>query len=132
MSSQINPNGMTHAETEVRQKPARASFSAEYKRQIVKEYTSAEKRGEKAAILRREGLYSSTVTNWCNEFASAAEPKKRGRKPSPDTPLKKELERLQRENERLKQKLEHAELIIDVQKKVSRMLETLPPSSEKS
>ncbi len=38
-------------------------------------------------------------------------------------PLAEEMARLQRENERLKTKLRQAELVIDVQKKVSEMLD---------
>ena len=55
---------------------------------------------------------------------SALTPKKRGRKAADSTPLIREAERLRKENERLKERLRRAELIMDVQKKVSQMLET--------
>lgn len=109
-------------ETEVRAKPRHRRYTAEYKRRIVEEIEAADY-GGMARILRREGLYSTTVNDWRKELAGAFVPRKPGRKPSPETPLKKELQRLERENERLKRKLEHAELIIDVQKKVARMFE---------
>ena len=118
------------SETELVDKPARRVFPPEYKRRIVEEINAAPK-GSIASILRREGLYSTTVDNWRREYSGAFEPKTRGRKPSPDTPDKRELERLQRENERLKRKLEHAELIIDVQKKVARMFEA-PETNDQS
>lgn len=119
------------AETELEQKPAKRVFTPEYKRRIVEEINAAPKGGI-AAILRREGLYSTTVDNWRKEYSGAFEPKKRGRKPSPDTAVKRELERLERENERLRRKLEHAELIIDVQKKVARMFEPPPETDDRS
>lgn len=110
------------AETEVREKSVRRTYTDEYKRRIVAEVNAAP-RGTMAEILRREGLYSATVDTWRKELAPSMAARKRGRKPSPETPLKKELERLARENERLKRKLEHAELIISVQKKVARMFD---------
>jgi len=123
-----NTNGSLRklGDTELGDKPKHRVYTAEYKRRIVEEINAAP-RGGIGRILRREGLYATTVDAWRQEFAGAFEPRKRGRKPSSETPLKRELEQLQRENERLKRKLEHAEIIIDVQKKVSRMFE---PSSE--
>ena len=44
-------------------RPSRRSFSAEYKLAIVAEYENAPN-GEKGAVLRREGLYSSHVIEW--------------------------------------------------------------------
>lgn len=129
--SSTNGSSKKPAETELEQKPAKRVFTAEYKRRIVEEINAAPKGGI-AAILRRDGLYSTTVDNWRKEYSGAFEPKKRGRKPSPETPIKRELERLERENERLRRKLEHAELIIDVQKKVARMFEPPPERDEQS
>jgi transposase-like protein len=129
--SSTNGSSKKPAETELEQKPAKRVFTAEYKRRIVEEINAAPKGGI-AAILRREGLYSTTVDNWRKEYSGAFEPKKRGRKPSHETSVKRELERLERENERLRRKLEHAELIIDVQKKVARMFEPPPERHEQS
>ena len=91
---------------------------------------------EIGALLRREGLYSSALTQWRRQYQSGAlqalKDDKRGRKRTRDA-REKELERLQRENERLNKKLRQAELIIEIQKKVAAMLgnpiET-PPNSE--
>ena len=71
--------------------------------------------------MRREGLYSSNLTAWRRqrargELAGA----KRGRKPTSDEA--KQLKQLQQENRRLKRKLEQAETIIEVQKKLSQLL----------
>jgi hypothetical protein len=77
------------------------------------------------AILRREGLYSSHITKWKRQRDEstlvALASKKRGRKPDKD-PTEKENERLRQRVAQLERKLETAELIIDVQKKVSQLL----------
>jgi transposase len=76
-------------------------------------------------LLRREGLYSSHLTAWRRQREqgelNALAPKKRGRK-STANPLTEECQRLRKENARLSRRLEQAELIIDVQKKVSALL----------
>lgn len=106
--------------TEVRSKAKRRRFTAAYKRRIVEEAAKCEN-GEVAALLRREGLYSSSLSHWRKQYENggldALSAKKRGRKPK--APESKELEKLRRENERLQAKLQQAELIIEVQKKVS-------------
>jgi transposase-like protein len=77
-------------------------------------------------LLRREGLYSSHLSTWRRQRDEGAlaglAPKRRGRKPKPKNPLADENDQLRRENRRLKEQLRQAELIIDVQKKVSEML----------
>ncbi len=47
-------------------RPKRRTFTAEYKAQILAEYDGADRgeRGERGAILRREGLYSSHIIEW--------------------------------------------------------------------
>jgi transposase-like protein len=78
------------------------------------------------AILRREGLYSSTLSDWRRQRDSgvldALTPAKRGPKPAPTNPLAAELAQMKRENARLARRLAHAEAIIDVQKKVASLL----------
>ena len=106
--------------TEVRAKAKRRRFTAAYKRRIVEEAASCEQ-GMIASMLRREGLYSSHLAEWRKQYEAGAleglSAKKRGRKPK--DPSLKELEKLRKENGRLQKKLEQAELIIEVQKKVS-------------
>jgi transposase len=106
----------------------RRQFSAKYKLRILTEADQCTQRGELGVLLRREGLYSSHLTTWRKQrnrgqLAGLA-PKKRGRKPGRQAA---EIARLQRENERLKARLEQAETIIAVQKKLSQML-GLPPA----
>lgn len=105
-------------------KPTRRSFGVEYKRRILEETDAAKATGEVGAILRREGLYSSHLTTWRREREDglrAGLGRKGGRKPT-RTPLHKQLEQLEREKARLEKRLQQAELIIDVQKKVASML----------
>jgi len=104
----------------------RRRFSAEYKLRIVQEADRCTESGEIGALLRREGLYSSLLTEWRRArdqgAFNALREKKRGPKPRRVDPLEQENLRLERECERLRRKLEQAELIIDVQKKVSALL----------
>ena len=126
-----NRNGQLEAEVpdpEVVPRAKRRQFSAKYKLRILTEADQCSQRGEIGALLRREGLYSSHLTTWRKQRdrgqLQGLSPKKRGRKPDPQAA---ELARLQRENERLKARLEQAETIIEVQKKLSQML-GLPPT----
>ncbi len=108
---------------EVAEKPKRRRFSAEYRLRIVREADACKKPGEIGALLRREGLYSSLLTAWRRQRDTGAlaglEPKKRGPKAKAVDPRVKGLER---ELARLKRKLEQAETIIDIQKKVAGIL----------
>ena len=107
---------------EVSSRPKRRRFTAEYKARIVEE---AETCLDVGAMLRREGLYSSYLTTWRREYRSGAlaalKDDKRGRKKTKN-PLEDEVARLQRKNARLAHRLEQAEAIIEIQKKVSAML----------
>jgi transposase len=108
---------------EVVPKAKRRQFSAEYKRRILQEYEACRELGEKGAFLRQEGLYSSHITTWrrqCErEELKGLAPRKRGLRADPQAI---EIVRLKSENERLRKRLEQAELIIEVQKKVSQIL----------
>lgn len=109
---------------EVVPKAKRRKFSAEYKRRILEEADNCTESGHVGALLRREGLYSSHLSTWRRQrgrgVVEGLRPKKRGRKRKDE--LEREVTRLQRENERLQASLEQAETIIDVQKKLSRLL----------
>ncbi len=115
----------TIPDSEVPEKPKRRQFTAEYKRSIVAQAEACRDDGAIGALLRREGLYSSHLTTWRRQKKQgeldALAPKKRGRK-STANPLTDENQRLRKENARLSRRLEQAELIIDVQKKVSALL----------
>jgi transposase len=108
---------------EVVVKARRRRFTAEYKHHILQEADACMQRGEVGALLRREGLYSSHLTTWRHQRQRGERqgltPAKRGRQADPQTA---ENARLLRETERLKAQLARAELIIEVQKKVSQLL----------
>lgn len=129
-------NNAAAPDPEVLAQPKRRRFTAAYKARVVEEAQRCTESGQIGALLRREGLYSSALTQWRRQYQSGAlgalKDDKRGRKSTRDA-REKELERLQRENERLNKKLRQAELIIEIQKKVAAMLgnpiET-PPNGE--
>ncbi len=111
---------------EVPEKAARRRFTAEYKLNILRQAESCRGAGSLGALLRREGLYSSYLTSWCRQrdagILSGLKPKQRGRKANPMHPLEAENEQLRKETNRLQKRLKKAELIIDIQKKISQML----------
>jgi transposase-like protein len=115
---------------EVTPKAKRRTFPAEYKLRILDEAAQCRKPSERGALLRREGLYSSHLTNWRRELRDGVlnglQPKKRGPK---HDPLAAENAQLKRKIAQLQAKLERAEMIIDVQKKLSQVL-GLPTPSE--
>jgi len=110
---------------EVPEKATRRRFSAEYKLSILRQAEACRGTGEVGALLRREGLYSSHLTTWRRQkeagMLSGLSPKQRGRKASRQ-PIPPEMDRLRKENRRLQKRLKKAELIIDIQKKISQML----------
>ena len=133
-------NGAAEAtvpDPEVVAQPKRRRFAAAYKARMVEEAQRCTEPGEIGALLRREGLYSSALTQWRRQYQAGAlkglKDDKRGRKRTRD-PRDEELQRLRRDNERLNRKLRQAELIIEIQKKVAAMLgnpiEMLPDSEE--
>ena len=114
----------------------RRQFNAAYKLRILKEADRCTEQGELGALLRREGLYSSYLSRWRRAreqgLLKALSPKKRGRKPAADPALQKEVEDLRRETKRLQKKLETAETIIEVQKKLSHLLGLTTEESTRS
>jgi transposase-like protein len=114
--------------TEVVEKARRRRFTATYKARVLEEIEGASN-GQVAAILRREGLYSSHVQKWRTERdVRGLEPKKRGPKVNP---LASELKKLKADKARLEKKLEQANMLIELQKKVAQILgATLQESDE--
>jgi transposase-like protein len=114
---------LNRPDPEVVVKAQRRHFTAEYKRRILQEADACTQHGEVGALLRREGLYSSHLNTWRHQRQrgelQGLTAAKRGRKADPQAA---EIVRLQRETERLTAQLARAELIIEVQKKVSQLL----------
>ena len=96
----------------------RRRFTAEYKLRIVREADACKSDGDVAALLRREGLYSSLLSSWRRQRDEIAKvgmtSRKRGRKAKAEDPRVKELER---ENARLQRRLARVETMLEIQKK---------------
>ena len=111
---------------EVPEKATRRKFSAEYKLRILRLADSCADPGSLGKLLRKEGLYSSNLTTWRRQrekgVLEGLKPAKRGRKTIEPNPLLPELENLRKENQRIEKRLKRAELIIEVQKKISQIL----------
>ena len=124
MSNRTESTGQTNPE--VNEKPVRRHFDAAYKLRILEEADRCTEPGQLGELLRREGLYSSHLTNWrrLREEGSlqSLAPKKRGRKAKRNDAATQELEQLRRDNQRLAERLRQAETIIEVQKKVSEIM----------
>ncbi len=111
---------MNVPDPEVVPQAKRRQFSAAYKRQIVAEAEACSRRGEIGALLRREGLYSSQLSNWRRQLAAGILGKQqRGR---PAEPLVAENVQLRQENARLRRELEKTQLIVETQKKLAQVL----------
>ena len=113
------------ASPELLDRPRRRTFTAQDKLRILAEIDHAVGvPGAVGAIVRREGLYSSALSDWRRQRAAGAfdalSPAKRGPKTAEPNPLAAELALSRRENLRLKQRLERAETIIELQKKLRR------------
>lgn len=120
----VAPGAATNPE--VTPRAQRRRFSGAYKLRIVQEADGCSKPGELGTLLRREGLYSSHLVQWRRlrdqGQLEALAPKRRGPKADPDAPLRRRNEQLERENARLRKRLETAETILEVQGNVSRLL----------
>ncbi len=115
---------------EVPERARRRTFTAKYKLEVLAAYDAAPD-GEKGAVLRREGLYSSHITEWrkardAGALAGlvAARGRKRGDRQA------EQIARLQAEKQRLEQELAKTRAVVDVQAKLHALLETLSESAD--
>lgn len=133
--NRTSKNGkVSEPSTEVKPtKAKRRIFTAKQKLKILKE-TEDLAHGELGSYLRRNGLYSSSLTTWRKQrdegTLNANGSPKRGR--TPKSAETKELEKLRSENEKLKKKLEQADLIITAQKKLCEIYSQEPETKEGS
>lgn len=125
MTGEPQGNG-TDPKTEVVPKARRRQFSAAYKARILEEADRCTKPGELGALQRREGLYYSSISRWRRERDAGAlkglAAQKRGPSPPSDAALVRQVAQLRKSNTCLQRKLDQAELVIDVQKKLSLLL----------
>ena len=109
----------------------RRAFTADYKLAVLADYDRCTEAGERGALLRREGLYSSLLTDWRRQHREGSLVVTPGRsEDGRGGPSRTEVARLRAENDRLKKKLAKAEAIIEVQGKVHALLEELSKSAD--
>lgn len=112
---------------EVPEKASRRSYTAEYKRLILKEAEVCKEWGQVGALLRREGLYFSNLTAWRHQVErgtlDALSSKKRGPKARKPDPSVRRITEQEREIQKLRVRLRKAELIIEVQKKIAEIFQ---------
>jgi transposase-like protein len=119
----------TRPDPEVPERARNRTFSPRYKLDVLTKYESLNKAG-KGALLRREGLYSSLISEWRKQRdkgALEAFSPPRGRPPA--DPQEREVERLRRENQRLQSELDKARKVMRVQGELSALLEELASES---
>jgi transposase len=117
---------VTPEDVQVAAKPQRRSFTAEYKRRLLKEADACTTPGAIGALLRREGLYSSHLVEWRRARArgelAALTPKKRGRKPIPVDPRDRKLAEFERQLAHMTGRAERAEALVEAQKNLAALL----------
>ena len=119
---------------EVSAKTLRRRFTTQYKLSIIQQADACQSTGEIGALLRREGLYSSSLSTWRRLHQTGAlgslSAKQRGPKAHPAAMEKREISRLEKRVAKLEHELQKAHTIIDVQKKLSLILSNLPEQEE--
>jgi len=117
---------VTAADVQVAARPRRRTYTAEYKRRILKEADANTAPGAIGALLRREGLYSSLLVEWRRARGrgelTALAPKKRGRKPTPGDPRDQQIRELERQLAQMTGRAERAEILVDAQKNLAALL----------
>jgi transposase-like protein len=127
------PKSSSPSSEVVAPRPARRIFTPADKLRIVQEAAKCTERGEVEALLRREGIYSSHLTNWrklvADHSVAALAARRPGRKPKRDEKDVR-IETLERKTARLEKELELARKVIDFQKKLSEILGVELPKVE--
>jgi hypothetical protein len=122
--------GTQRPDPEVPERARRRTFAAKYKLEVLAAYDKAPD-GEKGALLRREGLYSSHIVEWrrardAGALAGLAAPRGRKRR----DPQAERIARLEAEKLRLEQELAKTRFVVEVQAKLHALLETLSESAD--
>ena len=118
------------SDPEVPERARRRTFTAAYKLRVLADYDAAPG-GDKGAVLRREGLYSSHVVDWrrardAGALAGLTVPRGRPRQDPRDA----RISQLQQEKARLERELAKARFVVDVQAKLHALLETISGSAD--
>jgi hypothetical protein len=126
----MDGSGGVRPDPEVPERSRRRTFTAKYKLEVLAAYDAAPE-GEKGAVLRRECLYSSHIVDWrrardAGALAGLTQPRGRPRR----DPREERIARLERENRQLEQELAKARFVVDVQAKLSALLEKISESAD--
>jgi len=126
----VDRAGGERADPEVPERARRRTFTAKYKLEVLSAYDAAAE-GEKGAVLRREGLYSSHITQWRKAreggaLAGLTQPRGRPRRDA----QQERITRLEREKRQLEMDLAKARFVVDVQAKLHALLETISESAD--
>ena len=129
--SPIPPGG----DSEVVPRARRRTFTNADKRRILQEADRCTKPGEVGALMRREGVYSSSLSTWRRQREAAdlaaLAPQKRGPKADPARLDALQLAQVTRERDKLRIELDKAQLVIEVQKKVTALLDLLAADNKR-
>lgn len=110
-------------------RPKRRKYNTDYKLKVLTEADACTQPGQVAALLRREGLYSSNLTRWREQrqagLLDALAPVKPGPKPREKHPLEGRVYQLEKEKRALEKKLKRAEWLLEVSKKASELMEKM-------
>ena len=126
----VDDDQRARLDPQVPERARRRTFTAKYKLQILADYDAAQE-GEKGALLRREGLYSSHITVWrrardAGALAGLTAPRGRPRNDAAAA----QIARLQAEKKQLELELAKARFVVDVQAKLHALLETISESAD--
>lgn len=129
-TARVDDGGARRPGPKVPARARRRTFTAQYKLDILAEYDAAPD-GEKGALLRREGLYSSHLIDWrrsrdAGALASLAAPRGRKARDRRD----EQIAQLETEKHRLEQELAKTRSVVDIQAKRHALLETISESAE--
>lgn len=131
LNGRAHTGGVTDDDIDPAARPTRRTFSAEYKAEIVAEYDSHPKGSEeRGAILRREGLYTSHISEWRKQAAAGAREGLARKSKTRRSAEQVELDRLRRQNERLERELERTQTALEITGKVHALLEQLSESAD--
>jgi transposase len=131
LNGRAHTGGVTDDDIDPAARPTRRSFSAEYKAAILAEYDLWPKGSEeRGAILRREGLYSSHISEWRKQSEAGAREGLARRSKQRRTAEQIELEKLRRQNERLARELAKTQTALEITGKVHALLEQLSESAD--